>query len=56
MILILTHCIVGLGTDGASVMNGRKTGLTGQFLNPHIQICPFFHEHRTMLYILVKTS
>ncbi|XP_048236880.1 zinc finger protein 862-like [Haliotis rufescens] len=30
--------VSGLGTDGASVMTGRKEGLTGQFLkvNPHI--------------------
>lgn len=30
--------VTGLGTDGASVMTGRKEGLTGQFLkvNPHI--------------------
>ena len=30
--------IMGLGTDGASTMTGRKEGLTGQFLkqNPHI--------------------
>ncbi len=31
--------VMGLGTDGASVMTGRKTGLAGQFLrvNPHIE-------------------
>ena len=30
--------ITGLGTDGASVMTGRKNGLTGLFLreNPHL--------------------
>ena len=30
--------VYGLGTDGASVMTGRKTGLTGHFLreNPHL--------------------
>ena len=30
--------IMGLGTDGASAMTGRKEGLTGQFLkdNPHL--------------------
>ena len=31
--------VFGLGTDGATVMTGRKTGVTGQFLkvNPHLQ-------------------
>ena len=31
--------VYGLGTDGASVMTGQKTGLTGQFKehNPHIK-------------------
>lgn len=30
---------MGLGTDGASTMTGRKEGLTGHFLrhNPHLQ-------------------